>query len=112
MNTRRFHRKKVFHTSVEMTDGFNLLEGMVRNVSNTGIEVSLKAELADPHAAKYRLHLSHDDQAYSITAIPRWQKMDGDGNLVGMRICEAPRNWFSFVNSFSSSNPDNKQFVS
>ena len=49
MNTRRFHRKTVTGTSVEMTDGHNLLEGMVRNVSNTGIEVSLKAELADPH---------------------------------------------------------------
>ena len=112
MNTRRFHRKTVTGTSVEMTDGHNLLEGMVRNVSNTGIEVSLKAELADPHAAKYRLHLSHDDQAYSIAAIPRWQKMDGDGNLVGMRICEAPRNWFSFVNSFSSSHPEKKLFES
>jgi hypothetical protein len=112
MNSRRFHREKVSATTVEMTDGITMLEGMVRNVSNTGIEVSLKAELADPHAAKYRLHLSHDDQAYSIAAIPRWQKMDSDGNLVGMRICEAPRNWFSFVNSFSSSHPEKKLFES
>ena len=112
MNTRRFHRKKVSGTSVEMTDGSNMLEGMVRNVSNTGIEVSLEAELADPHAAKYRLHLSHEDQAYSIAAIPRWQKLDGEGNLVGMRICEAPRNWFSFVDSFSSSHPKDKLFDS
>jgi hypothetical protein len=112
MNTRRFHRKKVSGTSVEMTDGSTRLEGMVKNVSNTGIEVSLKAELADPHAEKYRLQLSHDNQAYSIAAIPRWQKMDGDGNLVGMRICEAPRNWFSFVNSFSPAPPDNKRFES
>ncbi len=77
MNTRRFHRTKVPGTSVEMTDGNNMLEGMVRNVSDTGIEVSLEAELADPHAAKYRLRLSHEDQAYSIAAILRWQKVDG-----------------------------------
>ena len=77
MNTRRFHRTKVSGTSVEMTDGNNMLEGMVRNVSDTGIEVSLEAELADPHAAKYRLRLSHEDQAYSIAAILRWQKVDG-----------------------------------
>ena len=112
MNTRRFHRAKVSGTSVELTDGNNMLERMVRNVSNTGIEVSLKAELADPHTAKYRLNLSPEDKAYSIAAIPRWQKMDGEGNLVGMRICEAPRNWFSFVNSFSSSHPENKLFDS
>ena len=77
MNTRRFHRKKVSGTSVEMTDGNKMLEGIVKNVSNTGIEVSLMAKLADPHAVKYRLRLSHEDQAYSIAAIPRWQKVNG-----------------------------------
>jgi hypothetical protein len=112
MNSRRFHREKVSATTVEMTDGITMLEGMVRNVSNTGIEVSLNSELADPHAAKYRLVLSHNDEACSIAAIPRWQKMDGNGNLVGMRICEAPRNWFSFVNSISSSQPEKKQLDS
>jgi hypothetical protein len=96
-------------TSVEMTDGSNCLAGTVRNVSNTGIEVSLKAKLANSNAAKYRLHLSHQDQTYSIAAIPRWQKMGGDGNLVGMRICEAPRNWFSFVDSFSTSQQEKTQ---
>ena len=96
MNTRRFHRKKGSGTSVDMTDCSSLLQGMVRNVSNTGIEVSVTAELADLHTAKYRLHLSRNNKAYSIAAMPRWQKMDGEGNLVGIRICEAPRDWFSY----------------
>ena len=77
MNTRRVHRKKVSGTSVEMTDGNNMLEGMVRNVSTPVIEVSLEAGPADPHAAKYRLSLSHEAHAYSIAAIPRWQKVEG-----------------------------------
>ena len=68
-----------------------MLEGRVGKAANTCIEVTLKAELANPHAAKYRLHFSHNDQACPIAAIPRWQKMGGDGNLVDMRIYEAPR---------------------
>ena len=92
MNSRRFHRMKVSGTKVALTDGSNRLEGTVRNVSNTGIEVSLDTELVEPHAAKYTLQLSHQDRDYRIAAILRWQKMDDDGNIVSMRICEAPRN--------------------
>ena len=96
---------KVSVTKVALTDGSNRLEGIVRNVSNTGIEVSLDTELVDPHAAKCTLQLSHQDRDCRIAAIPRWQKMDSDGNIVGMRICEAPRNWISFVDSIPASRP-------
>ena len=44
MNSRRFHRMKVSGTKVALTDGSDRLEGTVRNVSNTGIEVSLDTE--------------------------------------------------------------------
>lgn len=95
MNLRRFHRKSLSGTVVEMTDGIERFEGEVKNVSRTGIEVLLDADLADSDTEKYVLRLSHDDQTFRISAIPRWQKRDSRGSRVGMRICEAPRNWFT-----------------
>ena len=105
MNTRRFHRKQVFGTRVKLTDGSNCLTGLVSNVSNTGIEVVLENELVDPYAAKYTRYHAHDEQACRSTVIPRWQKGDCEGNGAGMLICEAPRNWFCFVDSLPRSAP-------
>ena len=60
MNKRRWQRKKVSDTKVELFDGSNNFEGVVKNVSNTGIETRLDSESNHPLAAKYDLRLSYE----------------------------------------------------
>lgn len=112
MNKRRLQRKMVSDTTVELFDGSKTLEGVVKNVSNTGIETWLDAETADPFGTKFNLRLTCEGKTYRIGAISRWQKIDAEGNRLGLRICEAPRDWSDFVESFPSSTPINKQFDS
>jgi|GEM_PF-2751436 len=100
MNKRRLHRKMVSDTTVELFDGTNRFAGTVHNVSNTGIETCLDSPFNDPFGTKFDLRLSHDGKIYRLGAIARWQKNDTEGNRLGLRICEAPRDWAHFVDSF------------
>ena len=104
MNQCRFQRSEVSSTSVRISDGINSATGVVNNVSNTGIKVHLKSEFIDPDASKFSLLLSHDSRVYKVEAIPRWWSNDHEGSKVGLRIFEAPREWFLFVDSFPQNN--------
>ena len=112
MNKRRWQRKKVSNTKVELFDGSNNFEGVVKNVSNTGIETRLDSESIDPFAAKFDLRLSYEGKTYRISAIRRWQINDVEGSRMGLRIYEAPRDWSDFVDSFPSSVPVDNQLDS
>lgn len=94
MNVPKFHRRSLSGTTVEITDGSDKFEGEVKQISRTGIEVLLDSDVADQHAVRYFLRLSHGDHSFKIAAIPRSLKKDRTGNILGMRICGAPRAWF------------------
>lgn len=80
MNLRRFQRKKVPATAVEISDGIRSTTGVVNNVSNPGIEIHLTSESIDQLAPRYSLSLSPNSQAHRVAAIPQWWSNGPEGS--------------------------------
>lgn len=80
MNLRRFQRKKVTATAVEISDGIRSTTGVVNNVSNPGIEIHLTSESIDQLAPRYSLSLSPNSQAHRVAAIPQWWSNGPEGS--------------------------------
>ncbi|MFT5699411.1 MAG: hypothetical protein ACI8ZB_002269 [Desulforhopalus sp.] len=97
MNKRLQIRKDVAKINVHISDGVNLFQGTVKNISDSGLAISDVSPELDSQAELLSITMSLDGRTYRLRAFPRWISEDDHYKTIGVRVISAPRNWYKFV---------------
>lgn len=99
LNKRRQTRVPVSELSVEITDGYENFQGILKNVSFDGLRVEVHSKemtrRKDTHT--YKLKVLLENETFILKAFPRWEEVNSEKSGVGFRVFNAPRDWYKFV---------------
>jgi hypothetical protein len=98
-NKRRQTRIPVSGLSVEITDGYDDYQGVLKNVSFDGVRIEIKSTemTMRKDTSSYKLKITSENGTFILKALPRWEKETSDKSGVGFRVFNAPRDWYKFV---------------
>ncbi|MBU0728741.1 MAG: PilZ domain-containing protein [Proteobacteria bacterium] len=92
--------------SSTVSDGNFFYEGMVANVSRSGLRISDLPKRFDPHAKKCTTVITGKGESYKLVLEPCWSKDDGLYQEVGFRIISSPLDWALFMDEIDSDDAD------
>ena len=95
MMNRREHRVSVAMES-SISDGTNMFNGFVSNVSRNGIKIIDVPKKLDP-SASYLTVISGKGKNFKFHVSPRWQKEDSHYKEIGFKIISPSLKWIRFL---------------
>ncbi len=101
MERRDQYRVTPIKATVDLNDGRESYLGTVNDASYTGVSVDIYSKKMNRKAVDMMITVYQDDQAYYMRGIPKWIKEHDSKTSIGLKIFEAPQDWYQFLDSFS-----------
>lgn len=95
---KRAHRR--IHANdlrVDVSDGVNVFNGLVCDISKLGICIMGIPEKLLERVDRLAVVVDSQGETYSLHVMPKWQKSMSSGRQIGALIEYAPDGWYEFV---------------
>jgi hypothetical protein len=97
MEKRRHQRLAMKKLTVDASDGIGFLQGMVSDVSRSGVSVLGFQRRKSQDPATMTFVVSGLGENFKMTVRPKWSVLQGAGKAVGTEIINPPAHWTEFV---------------
>ena len=84
---------------VEISDGLQSYDGVVSNLTYTGVAIEGLPQRIDLNSQAYNLTIHDNEKRFELRAVPRWSTISETHKSMGAKIYEVPRSWYQFVDS-------------
>jgi hypothetical protein len=97
MEKRRYQRIAIENLSVDVADGVGFFQGMVSDISRSGICMTDLSERLNGDVKKMTVVVSGKGANFRMNVRPRWYTHGGVRKIVGVEMINAPVGWAEFV---------------
>jgi hypothetical protein len=100
MDRRGHLRIAMDHLSADVSDGVGLFQGMVSDLSRSGIRITDLPKRLNGNVRKMTIVVSDEKNHFKMAISPRWYSEEGWRKSIGAEIINIPWEWTNFVMSF------------
>ncbi len=97
MEKRHQERKGVSNVVVEISNGYGLYNGIVKNLSYSGLLIEGVPPEVKHRGGIFNLTVLANGQNYRLRALSKCVSENDRDKFLSLRIYSVPRNWFQFV---------------
>ncbi|SDO79371.1 PilZ domain-containing protein [Desulforhopalus singaporensis] len=97
MDRRHYPRITVADVQTDISDGKGFVQGTVENISRSGLLIDDIPGKIDSQCSKFFLVVNCGRKSCKLSVIPKWIHRSGSKARMGVKILDAPWEWFKYV---------------